>query len=82
MVVVGINQLLSRAKGEFKISELEQVCPGVSRDMVRHVLREQQEQRLISCSGRGSGAMWSKAIGGNEGNQLPPNKGNDRGNNE
>ena len=26
---------------------LEQVCPGVSRDMVRHVLREQQEQGLV-----------------------------------
>ena len=82
MVVAGINQLLSRAKGEFKISELEQVCHGVSRDMVRYVLRAQQELKLISCSGRGSGAMWSRANGGNEGNQLPPNKGNGGGNNE
>lgn len=82
MVVAGINQLLSRAKGEFKISELEQVCHGVSRHMVRYVLRAQQELKLISCSGRGSGAMWSRANGGNEGNQLPPNKGNGGGNNE
>lgn len=83
MVVAGINQLIKRAKGEFRISELEQVCPGVSRDMVRHVLREQQDQGLIGCSGRGAGAMWSTAVnGGNEGNQLPPNKGNEGGNKE
>lgn len=82
MVVAGINQLISRAKGEFRISELEQVCPGVSRDMVRHVLREQQELGFIGCSGRGAGAMWSKVNGGNGGNQLPPNKGNDGGNKE
>jgi hypothetical protein len=75
-VIAGINQLLSRAKGEFKMSELEQVCPGVSRDMVRHVLREQQEQGFIGCSGRGAGAVWAKVNGGN---QLPPNKGNEGG---
>jgi Fic family protein len=63
-VMGGINRLLSRSKGEFKISELEQLCPGVSRDMVRHVLREQQEQGLIACSGRGVSARWAKADGG------------------
>lgn len=65
-IVAGIKQLLSRNKGEFKISELEQACLGVSRDMVRHVLREQQAQGLIRCSGRGVGAVWSKADGGKE----------------
>jgi hypothetical protein len=68
-VIDGINQLLSRPKGEFRISELEQVCPGVSRDMVRHVLREQQEQGLVSCSGRGAGAAWSGGLRGNQGNE-------------
>lgn len=76
-VIAGINQLLAKPNRKFKISELEQVCPGVSRDMVRHVLREQQEAGLIGCSGRGAGAVWSS----NGGNELPPNKGNDRGNN-
>jgi hypothetical protein len=68
LLIAGINQLISRAKGEFKISELEQVCPGVSRDMVRHVLREKQEQGFIGCSGRGAGAVWAKTNGGNSGN--------------
>jgi len=68
-VLEGIEQLLSRPGGSFKISELEQICPGVSRDMVRHVLREQQEQGLVSCSGRGAGASWSRGRGGNQGNE-------------
>ena len=68
-VIDGIDQLLSRPRGEFKLSELEQVCPGVSRDMVRHVLREQQAQGLIGCSGRGAGAVWSKGGGGEKGNE-------------
>lgn len=80
MVVAGIGQLLASNKGEFRIGELEQVCPGVSRDMVRHVLREQQKQGFISCSGRGAGAIWSRTSDDNEGNPLPPNKGNERGN--
>ena len=50
--------------------------------MVRHVLREQQEIGTIGCSGRGGGALWSKANSGNEGNQLPPDKGNEGGNSE
>ncbi|GHU31830.1 cell division protein Fic [Betaproteobacteria bacterium] len=59
-VINGISQLLSRPRGEFKISELEQLCLGVSRDMIRRVLREQQEQGFIVCTGRGVGAIWSK----------------------
>jgi hypothetical protein len=68
MVLKGIDRLLSRPRGTFKISELEQVCPGVSRDMIRHVLREQQAQGAVSCSGRGAGAAWSRG-GGDEGNE-------------
>ncbi|HAT50933.1 MAG TPA: Fic family protein [Alphaproteobacteria bacterium] len=82
LVINGINRLLSKPKGgQFKIGELEHVCPGVSRDMVRHVLREQQQQGVIGCSGRGMGATWSKVDGGNKGNELPLNEGNGGGKN-
>jgi Fic family protein len=69
IVIDGINQLLSRPKGEFRISELQQLCPGVSRDMIRHVLREHQGQGLVSCSGRGAGAAWSGGRNGNQGHE-------------
>lgn len=68
-VIDGIEQLLARPGDGFRLSELEQQCPGVSRDMVRHVLREQQAGGVVSCSGRGAGALWSRATGGNKGNQ-------------
>lgn len=76
-VIAGIGHLLSGRKG-FRLSELEQSCPGVSRDMVRRVLREQQEAGEIACNGRGPGAAWTRA---NEGNEVPLNEGNKEGNN-
>jgi len=58
-VRAGIERLAVRSGG-FTISELEQTCPGVSRDMVRRVLREQQAAGAVECRGRGPGAAWVK----------------------
>ena len=49
---------LVRVPGEFTIAELEQACPGVSRDMIRTVLREQQTAGGLNCVGRGPAARW------------------------
>jgi Fic family protein len=46
--------------GEFSVAQLELRCPGVSRDMVRRVLREQQATGIIECQGRGPAAKWRK----------------------
>ena len=81
-VLSGINQLIKRPKSGFTLRELEQVCPGVSRDMVRHVLREQQESGAVACHGRGPGAAWKRPEGANQGNALPLDKGNNQGNND
>ncbi len=51
---------INRITGEFTVSQLEQACPGVSRDMVRRVLREQQSTNAIECLGRGPAARWKK----------------------
>lgn len=58
-VRAGIERLAARGEG-FTTSELEQTCPGVSRDMVRRVLREQQAAGVVECRGRGPGAAWVK----------------------
>ena len=42
----------------FSISEIEQTCPGVSRDMVRLVLRAMKTEGLIAPTGKGRGAKW------------------------
>lgn len=65
LVLAGIDRLVARpggrpAAGQFTISELCQVCPGVSRDMVRTVLRDEQKQGRVECLGRGPAATWRK----------------------
>ena len=45
---------------EFTLSDLEKACPGVSRDMVRRVLRDLKQSRQVECIGRGPGALWKK----------------------
>ncbi len=57
-VLVNIARLTALPGKGFAISELEQSCPGVSRDMVRRVLREQQAQGNLECHGRGPAAVW------------------------
>ncbi|HEX7861568.1 MAG TPA: Fic family protein [Verrucomicrobiae bacterium] len=47
--------------GTFTIQDVERACPTVSRDMIRHVLRELRETGLIEPLGRGRGAKWRKA---------------------
>lgn len=42
----------------FSISEIEQACPGVSRDTVRLVLRAMKAEGLIAPTGKGRGAKW------------------------
>lgn len=49
---------LNREK-PFAISELEEECIGVSRDMVRHVLRQMRDHGLVKVTGHGRGARWS-----------------------
>jgi len=42
------------------VVRLEMRCPGVSRDLVRRVLREQQTSGKVECLGREPAAKWRK----------------------
>ncbi len=46
--------------GNFTLAELERACPGISRDMIRRVLRDLQKTGKVECLGRGPGAIWRK----------------------
>lgn len=46
--------------GEFTLADLERACPGVSRDMIRRVLRDLQKSEHVTCLGRGPGARWRR----------------------
>jgi hypothetical protein len=44
----------------FSISEIEEACPGISRDMVRVVLRAMKAEGLIAPTGKGRSAKWTQ----------------------
>ncbi|MBI2059418.1 MAG: Fic family protein [Nitrospirae bacterium] len=45
---------------DFSLTDLERACPGVSRDMIRHVLRALQKSGGVACLGRGPGTRWTR----------------------
>ncbi len=45
---------------DFSVTDVERLCPNVSRDMIRHLLRKLKERGLVECVGRGPGAKWRK----------------------
>jgi Fic family protein len=63
------TELIQRAvrdfPSKFSVRDLERACPGVSRDMVRRVLRDLQSQGEVECLGRGPGAVWCRRKRGN-----------------
>jgi len=57
-----IEASVSGFAGEFGLSDIERICPGVSRDMVRHVLQDMQNGGKIQCLGKGRTAKWRKRV--------------------
>jgi Fic family protein len=55
-----VIQAINEQAGEFSISEIERLCPAVSRDMIRIVFRQLQKQKKIICLGRGQSARWKR----------------------
>ncbi len=55
-----VRSAVERKVVPFSISELERDCPGVSRDMIRRVLRQMRDEGLLVTEGRGRGARWRR----------------------
>jgi len=53
-----IERVIARQIGAFSISDIEDQCPGVSRDWLRIVLRRLRDEGKIALRGRGRGAKW------------------------
>ncbi len=53
-------QTIREYNGKFSISNLEHVCPNISRDMIRMVLRELRDKGQIRSDGVGRNAKWFK----------------------
>lgn len=55
-----IKQAVARRFAPFSVADIEADSPGVSRDMVRHVLRQMRDDGLIEVHGQGRGARWRR----------------------
>jgi Fic family protein len=53
-----IKDAVKRKVGPFAISDIESACPGISRDMIRNVLRQLRDEDIIESTGIGRAAKW------------------------
>ena len=70
------SEILKRQQ-PFSISEIEAACPGISRDMVRVVLRAMKAEGVIAPTGKGRAARWMRTglQGAPAGNEFGPTGG-------
>jgi len=57
-----VDQAIAQAADPFTLGDLERACPGVSRDMVRRVLRDRAREVRVECLGRGPGAVATERL--------------------
>ncbi len=55
-----IIHAISKQAGEFSMSDIERLCPSVSRDMIRTVFRQLKKEKKIVCLGKGQSARWKQ----------------------
>jgi Fic family protein len=55
-----VEAAIHKISSPFMLSDLERSCPGVSRDMIRKVLRDLRKSGQVECLGRGPGAPWRR----------------------
>jgi Fic family protein len=58
-----VMNAVARAAASFSIADLQRECPGVSVDMIRHVLKRLREKGEVKCLGRGRNAIWKRTSG-------------------
>ncbi|MBI5897111.1 MAG: Fic family protein [Desulfobacterales bacterium] len=51
---------IENVSGDFSIADIQSVCPNVSVDMIRRVLKELRTKNRVECLGRGQSARWRK----------------------
>jgi Fic family protein len=57
-----VEHAIETINGEFGITDLERLCPGVSRDIIRLLLLDLKAAGRVECLGRGAGAKWRKRV--------------------
>jgi len=47
-------------QGEFRLADIERLCPGVGRDWIRALLAQIRKDGKVTCAGRGVAARWRR----------------------
>jgi Fic family protein len=55
-----VSNVIDRLPERFTISQIEALCPGVSRETVRKVLNRLKSEQKVRCIRRGPNAEWTK----------------------
>lgn len=55
-----IESAIDRQLGAFRVADIQRLCPGVSVDMIRHILKTLRKAGKVECLGRGPAAKWQK----------------------
>jgi biotin operon repressor len=53
-----VIQTIEKKWKPFSISEIEEECLGISRELIRNVIREMKDQGKLIPKGKGRGAKW------------------------
>ncbi len=55
-----VLETIAVQKEDFSISDIERLCPFVSRDMIRLIFRRLQKEKRLVCLGKGKNARWKR----------------------
>lgn len=55
-----VEAAVSAMTAPFTVAELTRLCPGVSIDMIRHILNRMREECIVACVTRGRSARWER----------------------
>lgn len=55
-----VKNTIGNFYGNFSVSEIKTLCPEVSIDLIRKILKDMSKDGLIKSTGKGRGASWRK----------------------
>ena len=55
-----VLDVLNNIQGQFSVQDIHNLCPGVSLDMIRKILRDERSKGNLECIGMGRDAKWKR----------------------
>ena len=69
-----VINVINSFTASFTVRQVEQQCPGVSRELIRKIMKD--HSTCLECTGKGPAAVWKRV------RVLPPSKGKSKGTEE